>query len=91
MDEGKLINIGKALVDMLSKINTGANVSGTSLEMNQAFFEWDGQIYRMHLSKLEEPWIYTKGLRVVEDEDDNEEVDKTQSIEPAKETGNDKV
>ena len=71
-DDQKLINIGKAFVDMMSKIDSGA-VKGTSLEKNIAFFEWDNQVYRMHVSHIEDNVIYSRGLHVVENKEIKEE------------------
>jgi hypothetical protein len=73
MTDEQLINVGKALVSMLERMQKG-DITGTSLENNLAYFEKDGQIYRVHLSKIEEPWVYNKGLHVVEDEDNEEDV-----------------
>lgn len=89
-DEAKLINIGKAFVDMMTKIEKG-DIKGTSLEKNIAFFEWDNQVYRMHVSHIEDNIIYSRGLHVVENEDSNEKLDETQIVESTKENGNDKV
>lgn len=49
---------GKALMALLDRVRSG-DVKGTSLENNLAYFEKDGQAFRVHLSKLEEPYIYT--------------------------------
>jgi hypothetical protein len=89
-DEAKLINIGKAFVDMMTKIDSG-NVKGTSLEKNIAFFEWGDQIYRMHVSHIEDNVIYSRGLHVVENEGSDEEVVEADIVESTKETGNDEV
>lgn len=83
MDEAKLLNVGKALVDMLTKINEG-KVEGTSLAENIAYFQWGEQIYRMHLSKIEEHWLYSLAdkdatiIELVTKEDEGEKVDGRQ-------------
>lgn len=78
-DEAKLINIGKAFVDMMTKIDKG-DVKGTSLEKNIAFFEWDNQIFRMHVSHIEDNVVYSRGLHVVENEEGKEETEPTVEV-----------
>lgn len=58
---------------MIERIKSG-DVKGTSLADNIAFFQLESQIYRIHISKMEDPIIYTKGIRVQEDEDEGEDL-----------------
>ena len=81
MDNEKLINIGKALVSMLEQLKDPSKNKGTTLEQNIAFFEWEEKVYRMHLSNIEDPWIYSlankegKVLDFVNDDDDFEDIE----------------
>lgn len=69
MDEEKLLNVGKAIVTMIEKIMTG-DVKDTSLEQQVAFVQLGTQVYRIHISKVEDPVYYGRGQPVTNDEDD---------------------
>lgn len=58
LTDEQYLNAGKALMSLIDRVRTG-DVKGTSLQDNVAFFEKDGQAYRVHLSRIEEPYIYT--------------------------------
>lgn len=62
------MNVGKAIVSMVEKVRDG-DVKGTSLEQQTAFVQLDEQVYRIHISKLEDPVYYGRGQPVEEDDE----------------------
>lgn len=71
MDDEKLLNVGKAIVQMIELIKSG-NVKDTSLEQQVAFIQLEEQVYRIHISKVEDPVYYGRAQSVVEDDEEGE-------------------